>query len=325
MTLNDLYPLLQILADGQTHSGEELGEQLGISRAAVWKRIQDLNRYPGIEIAAQRGQGYALPAPLNLLCRNDIVEEIGSTETLELTLLASIDSTNDYLKQSSFVANDSISACVAEYQSAGKGRRGRPWVAPVAGSITLSLRWPFDLPMRKLTGLSIAIGATVAQTLQAMGLKGHGLKWPNDILVEGKKLAGILVEIQGEMEGPCSAVVGVGLNYRIPEQNSAVIDQPWTDLSKLMEAPLSRSQLTGRILATLMQSCRCYETSGLQPFLPDWARFDLYQGQMIQIQSGSKQTTGRYLGLNADGSLIMETDGKLTRCYGGEVSLRSTQ
>jgi len=319
------YQLLRVLADAEFHSGETLAGQFSVTRAAIWKRVQNLNQIPGIGIQSVRGKGYRLPAALDLLDVDAILVRIGSglrPRLPELQLLPVIYSTNEYLLNQCNPLLHSGHACVAEHQSAGRGRRGRQWVSVFGKNVCLSLAWRFDLSMADLAGLSIAAGVAVARVLTVHGLQGHGLKWPNDIHVQGKKLAGILVEANGEMEGPCLAVLGIGLNIRLPASAAGDIDQPWTDLAAHLAPLPDRNKLVGDLLEALLNTCIQYQQQGLAPFLTAWKEYDIYMGKQVELLMGNNTFAGTYAGLNDRGGLIVDGPSGRQAWYSGEVSLR---
>ncbi|WP_456404387.1 bifunctional biotin--[acetyl-CoA-carboxylase] ligase/biotin operon repressor BirA [Thiolapillus sp.] len=321
----DDYLLLGMLADAEFHSGELLAQRLSITRAAVWKRIRNLNETPGIDIESVRGKGYRLSEPLDLLhadrIRNRIDPEL-APRLPELHLLPLTPSTNDYLLKSCSPMLHGGHACVAEYQTAGRGRRGRQWACGFGRNVYLSLAWRFDLPLADLAGLSIAVGVAVARVLTAHGLDGHGLKWPNDIHIQGKKLAGILVEAKGEMDGPCQAVIGVGLNVNMPESAIQDIDQPWTDIATCLGVLPDRNGLIGDLLNEMLKTCVYYQQRGLAPFLAAWKAYDIYLGKEVELLMGDNKLTGTYVGLNERGGLVMDGPSGRQAWYSGEVSLR---
>ncbi|WP_456379838.1 bifunctional biotin--[acetyl-CoA-carboxylase] ligase/biotin operon repressor BirA [Thiolapillus sp.] len=321
----DDYLLLRVLADGAFHSGETLAGQFSVTRAAIWKRVQNLSRVPGIDIQSVRGKGYRLPAALDLLDAEAILARIEPalrSRLSELQLLPVVHSTNEFLLNQCNPLLHSGHACVAEHQTAGRGRRGRQWISAFGKSVCLSLAWRFDLSMADLAGLSIAAGVAVARVLTAQGLQGHGLKWPNDIHVQGKKLAGILVEANGEMEGPCLAIIGIGLNLRLPASVAGDIDQPWTDLGACLASLPDRNRLTGDLLAALLDACMQYQQQGLAPFLAAWKEYDIYMGKQVDLLMGGNRVTGTYVGLSEQGGLVLDSPAGRQTWYSGEVSLR---
>ncbi len=325
MTREQDFQLLQLLADGRWHSGEELAAAFGVSRAAIWKRMKLLQELPGVVVESATGKGYRLSRPLELLQRERILQHLGeqwSRQLQELYLLPSTGSTNSYLQQQCTSLAHGGVACLAEHQTAGRGRRGRRWVSPFGRNLCLSLAWRFDLPLQDLAGLSLASGVALARVLRRTGLKEHRLKWPNDILVDGRKLAGILVEASGEANGPCSAIIGIGLNLELDEASGQLIDQPWTDLRTNLHTLPGRNELAGLLLHELMVSCSRYQQEGLAPFLQEWRAWDGFLGQEVELIMGDRRIAGVYSGLDERGGLILHSSSGPETFYAGEVSLR---
>ncbi len=325
MRLVEFYPLLRRLADGEYHSGEALAQALGVTRAAIWKQVQALNQVPGIEIQSARARGYRLEQQLELLDQERILARLpvnARARLAGLEVLPETSSTNDWLRDNSFPPVGTGHACLAEYQHAGRGRRGRQWVCAFGGNIYLSLAWRFDLAMADLGGLSLAAGVSVARVLGDHGLRGHGLKWPNDIYLQGRKLGGILVEASGEMEGPALAIVGVGINLRLDPSAGMAIDRPWTDMASVLDVPRDRNHLCGDLLAGLVATCQQFQDQGLAGFLEEWKAYDIYLGRQVVLEMGSQMIAGIYQGLDERGGLILETSGERRSWYAGEVSLR---
>ena len=212
--------------------------------------------------------------------------------------------------------------CVAEHQSAGRGRRGRAWVSPFGQSIFFSLGWGFDLPLARLSGLSLAVGVAVARFFSQIGVFNHGLKWPNDVLIEGKKIAGILVEAGGEMDGPTRAVIGVGINLKLQAGMMQSVDQPWTDLYSELEVLPDRNQMVADLLEELISACLRYQEQGLQTFLTEWREYDRHYGQKVVLNKDGRLLRGRYLGLDSDGGLILDAPEGRSVHHAGEVSMR---
>lgn len=321
----ELYKLVQLIADGRFYSGEKLASSCGITRAAIWKRMRRIDAELQIGIDRVPGRGYRLSRPLVLLDKDQIVSTMASSQSsalVTLHLLPTVDSTNDYIAQHPEAGAGNFVACLAEQQTAGRGRRGRSWVSVFGENIYLSLGYNFNLSLTQLSGLSVAAGVSLAQVLGRHGLKQHSLKWPNDIHSSGRKLAGILVDASGDMEGPSRAIIGLGLNMRLDRSVAAGIDQPWTDLSSEMRQLPDRNLLAGDILSSLIQACQVYESKGLQPFLQGWKQFDNYRGLRIDLHQGCEIIRGRYIGLADDGGLILETTRGRKVFYAGEVSMR---
>lgn len=317
--------LIRTLADGSFHSGEELGRLLGISRAGVWKRLQPLKRDFGLEVDAVKGRGYRLREPLDLFDREEVLAHIPEAERAELERLhlhPVLESTNTWMMQQGALGESSGAVCLAEYQLAGRGRHGRQWVSPFGRNVYLSMLWRFEMPPMEVAGLSLAAAVGVLRALHAFGCVDAGLKWPNDILWQQKKLAGLLLEVSGEAGGPSQVVIGVGLNTWLGAAGNA-IDQPWIDLSSIPHVePHSRSQLAARLITELRRVARDYQSSGLSGFLDEWQRHDLMIGQQVEVRSPSQCHRGEHLGIDASGALKLRIDGKQRLFHAGEVSLR---
>lgn len=312
---------MQVLADGRFHSGERLGETLGVSRTAVWKALRSLEQY-GIAIQAVSGRGYRLSRPLELLRSELLLQQLDaeSRQLLRgLVLFDAIDSTNTHLVQ--LQGDGHGMACLAEYQSAGRGRRGRHWVSPFGSNIYLSLRWRFPQGMAHLSGLSLAMAVAVLRALGDVGIDGAGVKWPNDVYADGRKLAGILLEVTGEAAGPCDVVVGLGLNVWMPQTAASDIDQPWIDITTLRTG-ISRNILAGRLLHHLVLSLAQFQHEGLAPFAAEWRLRDILIGRKVRLLLPDEELRGIGCGIDSDGALLIERDGMRQRFTYGEVSLR---
>jgi BirA family biotin operon repressor/biotin-[acetyl-CoA-carboxylase] ligase len=317
--------LLGRLADGRFHSGEQLAQLLGVTRSAVWKQIQRLEAELGLDISAVRGRGYRLSSPLELLDAGRIRAELNhaARECLEqLTLQAITPSTNACAAADPPTEIGCARAWLAEHQTDGRGRRGRQWVSSFGENLYLSIAWRFELPMTELGGLSLVAGVVLAEVLAQLGLEGHSLKWPNDVLVDGRKLCGVLLEVSGEADGPSTAVLGVGVNFRLPARQGSKIDQPWTDLSRSNAPLISRNRLAGVLLDRLIEACREFGVGHLAPFLPRWDRFDRFKGQMVRVVRGPNSSEGIYRGITPGGAMLLEGPSGLGEYHAGEVSLR---
>lgn len=320
----DSADILQLLADGRFHSGEAIAVDLGCSRSAVCKQIANLRTQTGLRIDAVTGRGYRLQQPLDLLDRQQIESHLGQhRHLLEACHVAgSVDSTNELAKQERLVGPAPAVVWLAEHQTAGRGRRGRQWLSPYGTNLYLSLAYRFDLPLMQLAGLSLAVGATLADRLCAYGLRGHGLKWPNDVLWQSRKLAGILLEALGEHDGPAIAVIGVGLNVQIDQATQREIDQPVASLQQAGIA-VSRNRVAGELIADLLDACQLYQREGLPTFLGKWQAHDLLRGQRVQLSSAESVVSGEYLGIDSVGALRLKIGDDVKSFYGGEVSLRA--
>ncbi len=319
--------LLLLLADGEFHSGTELAKALGISRSAIWKQVNGLAEW-GLQHSAVSGKGYRLEYPLELLdaCQiHDAINEQTRSLLSSFEIFDQIDSTNRYLVERAQHHAPSGSVCLAEHQTAGKGRRGRQWVSPYGRNIYLSLLWRFQQGPSSISGLSLAIGVAVIRALKQHHIDAIGLKWPNDIYSQGKKLGGILVEVSGESDGPCSAVIGLGLNLWLPENQAQSISQPWTDLSKITgQKSLSRNKLAGTLLNHLLPIIAGYEAVGINAYLDEWRGYDCLSGKFADLFIGQQHFSGLMRGIDNHGMLLVERpDGTVQTFASGEVSFRS--
>jgi BirA family biotin operon repressor/biotin-[acetyl-CoA-carboxylase] ligase len=317
--------LLAILSDGQFHSGEALGLVLGVSRMAIWKHIRTL-RECGVPLEAVRARGYRLPAAVELLDARTIRDGLGAgarQRVASVDTFLEIDSTNTWLRHRALDGAPSGSVCVAEMQSAGRGRRNRHWVSPFAAGLYLSLLWRSAAGAAELGGLSLAAGVAFVRSLRTFGIDTAGLKWPNDVLVDGAKLAGILIDVVGESTGPCAVIVGVGINVAMPQGAAVEIDQDWVDLCTLTgREQVSRNRLAAVVLDRLVAAIVAFEQSGLRPFLEDWRRHDLVRDRQVSLQLPNEVIRGRARGIDAGGALLVDTATGRRRFASGEVSLR---
>jgi BirA family biotin operon repressor/biotin-[acetyl-CoA-carboxylase] ligase len=319
------YHILTRLADGRFHSGEDLAQACGVSRAAVWKQVKLLRESFGLEVFSVRGKGYRLDRPLELLDEGWIRTQLSKRAKLrlaQLEILHQLDSTNRYLMERAMEGALSGTACLAEQQTAGRGRRGRQWVSPFGRNIYLSLLWRFQKGPAEISGLSLAAGLAVVRSLEQLGVEEVKLKWPNDVLWDGRKLAGLLLEVAGEADGPSRMVLGLGVNTRMEPEYGEMIDQPWVDLSQVPGGEgISRNRLAARLLENLSETLERFEQEGLQPLIAAWQRYDLYYGKKVFLRVGDKLVRGIHRGVNSDGALLLEQGEKLLPFHGGEVSL----
>lgn len=318
------HDLLQQLIAGPA-SGDALARRFGVTRAAVWKRVRGL-REAGVAVTGSAGRGYALTQPLDLLDAASIRAALAPETAAQLAALEvawSLDSTNAELLRRDPPAQGTA-VLLAERQTAGRGRRGRAWASPLAANLYFSLSRRYCGGLARLGGLSLAAGVAVAEALQALGADGVRLKWPNDLLVDGHKLGGLLVEGSGEPAGAARAVVGLGLNVRMPPVQASVIDQPWTDLARVLGEPPRRSALVAHLLDHLLPALELFDREGLAPFLPRYAALDALRGRQVAVHGGDGSVHGgTALGVAEDGALRIETGGGERRFHSGEVSVRA--
>lgn len=320
--------LLHLLADGFFHSGTELAEQLKLSRSAIWKIINALEE-SGLEIIAVTGKGYCLKSAIELLDEELIKQHLSADSRKLITQIDchdQIDSTNKYLNEIAH-QNPAESAifCLAEQQTAGKGRRGRQWVSPFGSNCYLSLLWRFEEGPASLSGLSLAIGVAVIRALKKQNIQGVGLKWPNDIFWQQKKLGGILLEVSGESNGPCSAVIGLGLNLYLSDDEAVTIDQDWTDINKVADGSItiSRNKLLASLMDEILQVCQDYTSKTFTAYSKEWRSYDCMQNQQVDVFLGKQTISGTIKGINDDGLLLLQNDvGEIKHYASGEVSFR---
>ena len=321
--------ILNLLADGEFHSGTELAEALGVSRSAICKQLRGLSDL-GLQHAAVSGKGYRLDKPLELLAHskiNAILSEQNKSLISTLEIHDILNSTNSYLVERSHNNASSGFVCFAEHQTAGKGRRGRQWVSPYGSNIYLSILWRFQQGgIAGTAGLSLAIGVAVIRALKQHNINDVGLKWPNDIYSQGKKLGGILIEVSGEADGPCAAVIGLGLNLFLPETQAQSITQAWTDLTKIIdEKPLLRNKLAGTVLDHIISITNEFEVAGIKVYLDEWRSYDCLKGRTATLFIGQQQVEGIVEGIDDNGLLLIKRDdGSVQAFASGEVSFNAS-
>ncbi|WP_312683670.1 bifunctional biotin--[acetyl-CoA-carboxylase] ligase/biotin operon repressor BirA [Stenotrophomonas chelatiphaga] len=315
--------LLAKLAAGPL-SGDALARELGQTRAAIWKRIQGL-RTAGVAIEGRAGDGYTLSQPVDLLDAGGIRAGLpAAADALldDLQVTWSTVSTNTELLRCSAPPRGSR-VLLAERQTGGRGRRGRDWASPLAAHVYLSVLRGFAGGLAQLGGLSLVAGVAVAEALRGLGHAQVQLKWPNDLVVDGHKLGGLLVEGGGEFAGPARAVIGIGLNVHMPPAFAERIDQPWTDLDQLAGEPVQRNAVATAVLAALLPALEQFEAEGLAPFLSRYAALDSLAGREVRVELGGAWQDGRALGLAEDGALRVEIEGREQPVHAGEVSVRA--
>ncbi len=318
--------LLGLMADGAFHSGEVLGEALGVSRAAVWKMLDGFSGL-GLDVQRVRGKGYRICGGIDFLDDAEILSFLPASVNelfCELLILPEAVSTNQVLldRINSGENFDQVRVCLAEMQTAGRGRRGRKWQSPFARNIYLSFSCCFENGIAGMEGLSLAVGLGVVKSLKALGVVEVGLKWPNDIICGEAKLGGVLIEIAGDVGGRCQAVIGVGVNVRMSEESMKDVDQPWIDLDGLLKSVPSRSQIAASLLDSLLPIVGDYESKGFAHYRLEWQELCQHIGQTVQLETSSAKTKGKMLGVDDSGSLCLEVAGVEQTFIGGEVSLR---
>ncbi|WP_256669960.1 bifunctional biotin--[acetyl-CoA-carboxylase] ligase/biotin operon repressor BirA [Pseudomonas sp. OIL-1] len=318
--LNDL---LVLMADGRFHSGERLGAELGVSRAAIWKVLSRLEKQ-GFPLQRVRGKGYRIPPNAVLLDLMQIQAALPEAlrDSWDWHLSQQVDSTNAEAQRQLQSAGARRLVCLSEQQLAGRGRRGRVWASPFAQNIYLSIAEPFEGGARSLEGLSLVVGLALVETLEDAGYRGCKLKWPNDVLLDGRKLAGILTELSGDLTSECLVVIGVGVNV-LMRNESPEIDQPWTSLLMSgQKQELDRNRLIAAFLSCLAGSLKVFKQDGFLPFVERWEQRDAWRNRAVKVTAGNQVQEGVSRGVTARGALrLVSTQGE-THINGGEVSLR---
>jgi BirA family biotin operon repressor/biotin-[acetyl-CoA-carboxylase] ligase len=318
------------LCDGQFHSGEELAKALGVTRSAVWKAANAL-RDLGTPMEAVRNRGYKLPGASEPLAGVPIREHLSSGVKERLTRLDvawSTGSTNTELVERPYPAQGRSEVLLAEFQTAGRGRRGRSWLAPPGGAVCLSLSWTFPEVPRDAGSLSLAAGVSVLRSLLALNVPDVRLKWPNDVLIGDRKLGGILIELRAEAAGPACVVVGIGLNVALGSallETIAATGLQAVDLVSVMGAPVSRNALAGRLIENCVQGLLEFEQEGLKPFVEEWRDADALRGRALDVSVSNEVVRGLGRGIDLSGALLVETPQGLQRFLSGEVTVRPAE
>lgn len=317
------FPILRLLTDGKFHSGEDIASHFNTSRATVWNAIQDAEKL-GIEIFSVRGRGYKLPQPITLLDEQAILNAIGEQRAwFKLEVHDHLESTNSYLMKKSSAGEAHATCVVANLQTKGRGRRGRTWQAGLGASLTFSLLWRFQCGASALSGLSLAVGVALIRALHEAGISQAQLKWPNDVLIGREKLAGILIELQGDMEGPSTAVIGVGINLKLPANIKQQIDQPVIDLDSVTTQNINPNALLGILLKHLAAVLSNFEQHGFAHVRDEWIKHHAYHQKSVRmLHPDGRETTGTAIDVAEDGILLVKTSLGEQRFSSGEISLR---
>ncbi|ASY81705.1 biotin--[acetyl-CoA-carboxylase] synthetase [Pectobacterium polaris] len=308
--------LIKTLSDGEFYSGELLGEMMGMSRAAINKHIQTIRDW-GIDVFTVTGKGYSLPAPMQLLDEEVILKHLPEGG---VTVLPVVDSTNQYILE----RLDTLSsgdACLAEYQQSGRGRRGRQWFSPFGANLYLSLYWRLEQGPAAAVGVSLVIGIVMAEVLHKLGADGVRVKWPNDLYLKDRKLAGILVELTGKTGDAANLVIGAGINLQMREPAPDTINQGWINLQEA-GIEINRNTLASTLISELRSALVIFELQGLEPFISRWEKLDNYFNRPVRLIIGNREIHGIDRGIDRQGALLLENDGLITPYIGGEISLR---
>ncbi len=316
--------LIQLLSDRQVHSGASLAARLGVSRTAIWKQVRRAQD-KGYDIETLKGRGYRLVDKVDLLDPASIRTLLPDAQAgrVEIQVFESLDSTNaEVARQRAATpasADMPVLVCIADTQTAGRGRRGRPWQSPPGQNLYLSMGLTLRGGFAALEGFSLVIGAAIADALEALAVPDIGLKWPNDILLDGAKLAGILIELQGEMEGSVQVVAGIGLNVHM--QEAAGVDQAWTSLARAVaDRRWQRNQVAAALVSSVLEAVGEFERSGFAPFRQRWQQRDVFQGRELVAVQGDLRGLG--CGIDDLGHYRISTEQGLQTVRAGEISMR---
>jgi len=317
----NLNKLINLLSDGKFHDGSTMGAALGITRSAIWKIVKRLQDY-GVNITSDLTKGYRLEQPMTLYDKHKIYNALPISEkkSYELDVFESLNSTNDYLKTLRFKTNK---ICLAELQTQGKGRFSRTWYSPFGDNIYLSISMSFNQDISELSGLSLVISLAVLNTIeQFYASKNLSIKWPNDVLLNGKKIAGILIEGDSEVHGCCKLIIGIGLNVNMTDKKANQHANHWTSIKLATKKNIDKNQITASLLNNLFKYIKKFQDTGFGYFQSEWKKYDYLYGQEITITNGKKRTHGICRGVNNQGYLQVEkSDGTNVQYLSGDTSL----
>lgn len=317
------FAVLKLLSPDEFRSGEEISHDLGISRASVHNLVERAREF-GVEIQAVRGKGYRLAERYSWLEASRLAAPMAHTG-YNLLLHEQVDSTNSLLLNLAQQGQTHKSVLAAEWQSQGRGRRGRSWWAPLGSGLTFSLLWRFQRPLTALSGLSLAVGLALVRGLHGLGVADAKVKWPNDILIGGRKLAGILIETHGDMLSSAAAVIGIGLNIRSVSEPAEDRDFSFVALEDVLGRMPDRNDVLLRMLHELDEVLRSFDRHGFEPFVEEWQRMHAWQGQPVRVigAGGQNILEGVALGVDGAGVLCLQTADGIQQIHSGEVSLRA--
>ena len=327
---NLLFPVLNILSDGKFHSGEAIAKHFKVSRVSIWQAIAEAEKL-GVEIFSVRGKGYSLSHPVQFIDEVKVKKAIGEMASwFNIKVFDVLDSTNNFLMQEAPKGYPHASCVVANIQTSGKGRRGRQWQSSLGENLTFSFLWRFTKGAAALSGLSLAVGTSLIRSLKKINVNQALLKWPNDILVkddEGyKKLAGILIELQGDMDGQCAAIIGIGINLKLSKNQLAKIDQPAIGINQCIDNEVDTNEYLGIIINDLTEVSAKFESNNFEYFKDEWQSYDAFQDQFISISLGDGGIiSGKEHGVNDMGALEVITEDGIKTFSSGEVSIRKSE
>jgi BirA family biotin operon repressor/biotin-[acetyl-CoA-carboxylase] ligase len=317
------FSLLRILADGRFHSGERLGRSLRVSGAGVLdlvRRLEDL----GLRVSRVRGRGFRVAENPDLIETDILAARLNEVSPeLRLEVLDECPSTNTLLAERAAAGAPHGTVLVCEHQSAGRGQRGNLWASRVGGSLAFSILWRFAQGAGTFGGLSLAMAVGSARALERLGIRGVQVKWPNDLVLKGRKLGGILIELSGDVRGPSAAIVGVGINVRLNRPMRGRIRSPAADIASQGGIAPSRTALLGALLPSLAESLAQFSREGFSPFREEWLRLHAWRGRRVALSTADRRVAeGKIVGIAEDGALMLASARGVERFHSGELSLR---
>jgi BirA family biotin operon repressor/biotin-[acetyl-CoA-carboxylase] ligase len=282
----------------------------------------------GIPVLASARRGYRLAQPVELLDAARIaggLRDRSAAQLRSLEVLFEVDSTNSRLLAAAPPPPDRADVCLTELQHAGRGRRGRRWIAPFGSGVAISVSWTFVTGTRTVPALSLAVGVAVVQALSRTGAVGVTLKWPNDVVFRDRKIGGVLVELRTEAGGSAQVVIGAGINVALPPAARRELDATGARVAAVADACVrapSRNLVAGAILDELLSMLERFEQEGFGAYRDAWTALDSLQGRPAQVLIGDTAVTGIARGVDEDGALLIETADRIQRFVSGEASLR---
>lgn len=320
------YEILKILADGKFHSGQELADSINVSRTAIWKQLNKI-REKQLDVRAIKGRGYQLSEPLELLQADSILKSISLKPDVSINainILFSIDSTNQYLLDELSKGPIHSRVVLTEHQKRGRGRGINRWESGLGAGIYLSIGWQFALMPKSYSALSLAVGTVISNCISELSGKSIGLKWPNDLIYEGSKLGGILIESRGQLAGRMDTVIGIGLNINIFDDIRSKVNQDITDLKEVFGHIPSRNELAAKVISNIINLLTEYPDCGFAHYLQDWRVRDISRGKMARLNMAGNIIEGTVVDVDEQGNLIISVDGKHEKYTSGDLSLRMT-
>jgi BirA family biotin operon repressor/biotin-[acetyl-CoA-carboxylase] ligase len=302
-----------------------------VSQATISQQVRALAEL-GLNVRAMNDEGYQLGHALELLSTGSIRRQLDPNADRQLEsfdLFLDTDSTNERLLEMPPPVAGKTRVCMAEYQASGRGRMGRPWHAPFGSGVCLSVSRVFEKPGDTFSALGLAAGVAITKALAQCGVGDVMLKWPNDVIWRGGKLAGVLIEMRGEVGGPVKAVIGVGLNYALDLKARQAIAKSAAlapvDMCEISGGePPGRNRLAAALIESLLDMLGEFEQHGLKPFVGNWREDDVLLNRPVVVSNGNRRLSGIARGIDETGALLVDVNGVPSRFVSGEASLSST-